>query len=85
VSLSLVVMARKPLCSDDEIDSSIAVPRYPLRSNPGVVLVSPLHTPHRRGNKNGQRYFTLKLSFNEFIFSGLSLADFTTLCLNLKL
>jgi hypothetical protein len=43
-------VARRPLGSDDECDSSPAVPRYPLRSNSGVVLVSPLHTPHRRHN-----------------------------------
>jgi hypothetical protein len=46
----LVVVARRLLGVDDECDSSPAVPRYPLRSNPGVVLVSPLHTPHRRHN-----------------------------------
>jgi hypothetical protein len=34
--------------SNDEIDSIAAVPHYPLRSNPRVVLVSPLHTPPRR-------------------------------------
>ena len=46
----MVVVARRLLGVDDECDSSPAVPRYPLRSNPGVVLVSPLHTPHRRHN-----------------------------------
>jgi hypothetical protein len=48
VDLPWDVVARKLLRSDDEIDSVAAVPRYPLRSNPGVVLVSPLHTPPRR-------------------------------------
>jgi hypothetical protein len=48
VDLPWVVVARKLLRSDNEIDSVAVVPRYPLRSNPGVVLVSPLHTPPRR-------------------------------------
>jgi hypothetical protein len=48
VDLPWVVVARKLLRSDEEIDSVAVVPRYPLRSNPGVVLVSPLHTPPRR-------------------------------------
>jgi hypothetical protein len=41
-------VARNLLRSDNEIDSVAVVPRYPLRSNPRVVLVSPLHTPPRR-------------------------------------
>jgi hypothetical protein len=41
-------VARNLHRSDDEIDSVAAVPRYPLRSNPRVVLVLPLHTPPRR-------------------------------------
>jgi hypothetical protein len=48
VDLPWVVVARNLLRSDDEIDSIAAVPRYPLHSNPRVVLVSPLHTPPRR-------------------------------------
>jgi hypothetical protein len=46
-------VARRLLGVNDECDSSPTVPRYPLRSNPGVVLVSPLHTPHRRHNRQG--------------------------------
>jgi hypothetical protein len=45
-------VARNPNRSDDEIDSDATVPRYPLRSNPRVVLVSPLHTPSRRRRIN---------------------------------
>jgi hypothetical protein len=41
-------MARNLNHSDDEIDSDATIPRYPLHSNPHVVLVSPLHTPSRR-------------------------------------
>jgi hypothetical protein len=48
MDLPSVVVARNLLRSDAEIDSVAAVPRYPLRSNPRVVLVSPLHTPPRR-------------------------------------
>jgi hypothetical protein len=48
---------------DYEIEPDINFQRYPLRSDPAAMLVSPLRTPpHRRGNTDMNRISVLLIA-----------------------